>query len=73
MSINIILGGIIVVGAFSGRTALRRYGGAAATGSVTAILALFTLFWVRYQTGMWTHMGLGSVTDLAKKLRRSIL
>ena len=73
MSISIILGGIIVVGAFNGRTALKRYGGAAVTGSVTAILALFTLFWVRYQTSMWTHVGLGSVTDLAKKLRRSIL
>jgi O-antigen/teichoic acid export membrane protein len=72
MNISIIFGGIIVVGALA---VIRPYGVtgvAAVTGSVTAAMAFFTLFWVRFRTGMWTHVGLGSVSDVIKKLRRTI-
>jgi O-antigen/teichoic acid export membrane protein len=72
MNISIIFGIFIIIGS---TLVIRPYGVsgvAAVTGSAISVLACFTLFWTRYQTGMWTHVGLGSVPAVIKKLRSSI-
>lgn len=69
MVISIVFGGLIMLGAL---VAIRPYGihgVAAVTGSVTAMQALFTLFWVRSKTGLWTHFGMQNMPIVIRKLR----
>ena len=69
MNISLVFGLCIIVGALLVIGPYGVSGVAAVTGSVVAVLACFTLFWTRYRTGMWTHVGLGSVPAVIKKLR----
>lgn len=71
MNISIVFGLFIIIGALLVIGPYGVAGVAAVTSSVVAALACFTLFWTRYRTGMWTHVGLGSVPAVIKKLRGS--
>lgn len=71
MNISIVFGAFLIIGAL---LVIGPYGvtGVAAISACTiSALACFTLFWTRYRTGMWTHIGLGSVSAVIKKLRSS--
>lgn len=69
MVISIFFGGLIMLGALMAIRPYGIHGVAAVTGSVTAIQALFTLFWVRSKTGLWTHFGMQNMPIVIRKLR----
>lgn len=54
MNISIVFGGLIVIGAFAMVGRYGVFGVALVSGSMFAAQALFTLIWVKRQTGMWT-------------------